>query len=126
MIFFGIFSINLMFASILISNTTTEIVLITKLFHFFCSSNFFFCQMSYSLSDLDHFSFKMIISSNRFSEIYSLIIILEVLDFTILIGLYWHGVLHHQSKKHEVNSDELDVLFDQFVEENSCISLRIT
>ena len=32
----------------------------------------------------------------------------------------------HQSKKREVNSEELDVLFDQFVEGHFCISLRIT
>ena len=60
-----------------------------------------------------------------FSEIYNLIIILQVLDLTIFSGLYCHGVLRHESKKHEVNSEELDVLFDQFVEGNSCISLRI-
>ena len=40
--------------------------------------------------------------------------------------MYCHGVLRHKSRKCEVNLEELDVLFDQFLEGNSCISLRIT
>ena len=48
------------------------------------------------------------------------------LRFYFFFGLYCHGVLHHQSRKRELNFEELDVLFDQFVEGNSCISLRIT
>ena len=75
---------------------------------FFCSSKFFFVTTFYLSSDIDHFSFKMIIF-NRFSEIYSLIIILKVSDFTIFSGVFCPGVLRHQSKKRE---ELAHVLFD--------------
>ena len=67
----------------------------------------------------------MIISSIGFQK-QSLLIILPALDFTIFSGLYRRSVLRHQSNKRKVNPEELDELFDQFVEGNSCISLRIT
>ena len=43
--------------------------------------------------------------------------ILPLLDFIFFPGLYFHGVQRHQSKKREVNPEELDVLFDQYLEE---------
>ena len=45
-------------------------------------------------------------------------IILPVLDFTIFPV---YNVLRHESKKREINPEEFDVVFDQFVEGNSCI-----
>ena len=50
------------------------------------------------------------IMSIGFQKYYSLIINLQVLDFTSFSGLYSVGILRHQSKKQEVNSEELDVL----------------
>ena len=63
-----------------------------------------------------------------FLEIYSLIIILPVLDFTtfFFFGLNCHEVLRHRSRKREAKFEELDVIFDQLVGGNSCISLRTT
>ena len=49
-------------------------------------------------------------------------LVLPVLDFTtFFFDLYCHGILRHRSRKREVNFEELDVLFDQLVEGNSCI-----
>ena len=38
----------------------------------------------------------------------------NVIAHSILVHMYCHGLFYHQSKKLKVNSEELDVYFDQF------------
>ena len=62
----GILPICVMFASILISNTTTELAIFKKINFLFIKVLFCHNFLINLISDLGHFSFKMIISSIGF------------------------------------------------------------
>ena len=86
--FGGIFPINVMCASILILNTSTKLALITN-YRLLQNLIILFIKVLFYHNFLIYYPILTILVLNdyffnRFSEIYSLIIILPVLDFTIL------------------------------------------